>query len=771
MTKTPAPFEDHIFKIGLAFAALIWIAESLIYAISRNGQGFLKVWILPDPMEALRRCLAVGVILGFSVMLQRVFRRHKQNNVTLGQREAQFRKILDSSCDAVLICDPTQETILDASPKACEMLGFTEAELRDKTLSEIYPNRMSEIRALIGSALKNGPVLTEKLNCQTKEATSIPVEVSVAAVVFEGKSCILVLVRDLSVIKREEAFHHLSITVFKNASEGILVADAAGTILSVNPAFSRVSGYSVKDLLGKNTRILKSGKQDKHFYIDMWNAIKNTDQWEGEIWNRRKNGEVYPNRLALTAVRNEQGEISKYIALYSDMTLNKQVEEKLHFQTHYDPLTGLPNRTLALERLSQAIKQIRRDHGRAALLLITLSRFKQVNDTFGHNGGDLILQQVAKRLASCLREVDTVARTGGDEFLVVLVNSIRRDGPSIVAQKIIKKMALAFVLEGQEVFLGSNIGITVVPEDGDEVLTLLQNADIAMTKAKREGSNRFCLFNGEMEKEAKSRALLEWDLRRALDNREFVVYYQPVIDLNTMETISLEALIRWDHPDKGLIPPGAFIPLAESSGLITEMGKWILKAACNQVQQWRNRNGYRGSINVNVSTRQMVFSDFRSVIVEALNESCLPPECLTLEVTESLMLDPKEDPIAKLQELKAFGVKLAIDDFGTGYSSLSYLWKYPIDYLKIDKSFIYKLESDKNKQHLVAAMVRMGQSMKMNVVAEGVETKDDLMWLIDLGCNSAQGYYFSKPIPAKNFESILMKTSGRPSIQSMSVSS
>ncbi len=765
MNKTTQFFKKNIFKLGIAASAALWILDTLVDSIGTTGiqgQDFFQHLLFPDLVNGIRRLFGLGFVLAFSAYAQGIFSRRNQPDRTQPDQAEQWRWTFEHCGDFVLVLDPERDEILDANPEACARLGFTLDELCSKKILEIYPDNSSNFQGLTRTLLEQGEQKSEAFFCQTKTGQRIPVALLASSIIVKGRRCIIALHQDKSEQKREESFHHLSDTVFKNANEGILVTDANGTILSSNPALSRLSGYSNDELMGQNARILKSGKHKKKFYEDMWKGIETNEQWEGEIWNRKKNGEIYPNRLAITAVKDPQGSLSHYIALFSDMSLSKQAEEKLHLQTHYDPLTGLANRVLALERLAQAIKNNRRMKGRAALLLVDLDRFKQVNDTFGHTGGDEILQQVARRLVSCLREIDTIARSGGDEFLIVLTNANRPDGPSVVAQKIITKMAQPFSLQGQEVFLGSSIGIAITPEDGDEVMSLLRNADLAMVKAKTEGSNRFRLFSGEMEKEARSRAIMEWDLRRALENKEFIIHYQPVFDLNTLETIALEALIRWKHPDKGLLAPGHFIRIAEESELISEIGKWILKAACTQVQQWREQNAYTGAVNVNVSTRQMVFDDFRTVVVDALNESGLPPECLTLEVTESLMLDAREDPIAKLNKLKELGIKLAIDDFGTGYSSLSYLWRYPIDDLKIDRSFILNIESDKNKQHLVSAIVRMGQSMKMKVVAEGVESQGDLMWLIDLGCDAAQGFYFSKPIPAEHFEKILKESGGKP---------
>ncbi|MFQ5597613.1 MAG: EAL domain-containing protein [Nitrospiria bacterium] len=667
-----------------------------------------------------------------------------------------YRAIFECFNDAVVLIDPSQDKIIEGNPRACELLGFQREALLATHFSSICVNKLSDLQAFFMLGSENKGMTNDQFAWRTREGSHLPLEISASKFERDGKTYIIASLRDITDRKQAAEFHHLSNIVFNTATEGIIVTDDQVNIISVNPAFTQISGYTGKEVIGKKPSLFRSDKHDKVFFMEMWNAILSIGHWEGEIWNKRKSGEVYPSWISITAVKNEHEKITHYTALFSDITKMKKDEEKLYFQANFDGLTGLPNRTLALEELEKTINAIQ-NKDKAALLLVGLDRFTQVNDTISHSGGDKILQKVAKRLLSCVRQDDTVARIGGDEFLIILPDARNRDKPVKVAERIITSMSDPFHVDRRDIFLSASIGVTIIPDDGSEVLGLLKNADLAISKAKKDGRNRYRFFNTVMETDAKAHALMEWDLRKGLLNKEFILHYQPVVDIKSLRTITLEALIRWNHPNKGLVPPGKFIPIAEESELISQMGEMILETGCRQVNQWRTRHGYKGSININVSTRQIVYSDFQAALIKALNNSGLPPERLTLEVTESLMLDPKEDPFKKLQKLKEIGVKIAIDDFGTGYSSLSYLWRYPIDYLKIDRSFISHIETDINKQHLVEVIIQMGQTMKMKVVAEGVETSACLKWLESSGCDSAQGFLISKPVSADCFETMLSK--------------
>jgi len=549
----------------------------------------------------------------------------------------------------------------------------------------------------------------------------------------------------------------LATRVFDHASDGIMIVDSDKKILSVNLTVSKTTKYSQEDLIGQTPRLLYSERHNDQFYKEMWDTIDTRGYWEGEIWNKKKNGEVYPAWQNIGAIKDHKGQVINYIVVFSDIKKQKKDESLLHFQAYHDPLTHLPNRMLFFERLTQHLKQLKRSNLKMALLFIDLNRFKRVNDTLGHSAGDTVLKDSAKRLLDSVREADTVARLGGDEFVVILPETDGEKTVSVVADKIIEQLSKPFLVDKHKFFLGASIGITIAPDDGDETSNLLKNADMAMYQSKLTGRNTYHFFSEQMEKLAKARTILERDLKRALEQEELIIHYQPVVDLHSRETISLEALVRWKHPKKGILLPGSFINLAEESDLINQIGEWVLRTACKQVKYWQDHHAYSGSVSVNIASRQIIFGDFQAVLIEALGESRLAPEFLTLEVTESLMLENKKDVINKLRSLKAEGVRIAIDDFGTGASSLSHLSQYPIDHLKIDGSFVHQVVSDHKKQSLVEAIIRMGQSLQIKVVAEGLETSEDLAFVSALGCNTGQGFYFSKPLSVKDYEKVLKK--------------
>jgi len=703
-------------------------------------------------------------VLGLSALaLARMSSRHELTEEALSISEAQHRQLVETTPHGILEID-LSGNILFGNSAYHKMLGYDERALIGKTVWGLIQkkDRREAISALekrimqlplpkahIGRYIrKDGRII------DIEEAWNYKRDGRAQVVGFVS------VITDITERKRSEARQRLAATIFETANEGIVVTDAKANIISINPAFTEITGYSLEEVIGKNPRLLRSSRSGRHdaaFYQAMWESINITGHWQGEIWNRKKNGEVYPEWLSITTVRDKGGKVVQYTGLFTDITQRKEFEERLRFQAYYDPLTRLPNRMLLFDRLRQGIRQARRNQKKAALLFVDLDGFKNVNDTLGHHAGDAILKEAAGRLLASVRKTDTVARSGGDEFVVVLPDIVGGKDAAVAAEKIIASQAGPFLYEGQEAFVGASIGITMIPDDSEETSVLFKNADMAMYKAKAEGRNTYRFFSRKMGKLVHARTHLEWDLRRALENRELLIHYQPIIDLSSYKTRSLEALVRWQHPIQGFLLPEKFIVMAEESDLIIEIGNWTLQKACSQLAQWQNRFGVKNSVSVNMSSRQFMYDDFFSKITHALEESGLPPEFLTIEITEGLMLDPIKDVMKKLWMLKELGVKLSIDDFGTGYSSLSYLSKYPLNLLKIDKSFILNVCSDMQKQSLVDAMIRMGHSMALQVIAEGVETYDDLLYLRDKECDAVQGYYFSKALPVSEYEAVLEK--------------
>lgn len=561
--------------------------------------------------------------------------------------------------------------------------------------------------------------------------------------------------QDVTERKHVEDKLRLSATVFENTTEGVLITDSKGHIISINPAFSTITGYSKGELVGKTPSILQSGRQDEQFYTAMWACINKTGHWTGEIWNRRKNGDIYPEWLNISSVKDEHSEVTNYVAVFSDISAMKESEYKLKHLAHHDPLTGLPNRLLLNSRMHQSMAHARRNNTMVAVMFLDLDKFKMVNDTLGHPIGDLLLQEVAQRLTACLREEDTISRMGGDEFVILLDDLQDTNFASSVAQKINETLSKPFLLDEHEIFISGSIGISIFPHDGDEVTDLFRNADIALYRAKEQGRNNFQYYTQDLSARAMERMQLETDLRHALERNELIIHYQPQADLYNGSIIGMEALLRWQHPTRGLLQPDSFIPLAEETGLIIPIGEWVLRTACARLKAWMNSGLPQVRVSVNLSAGQFNQHDLASVVASALNDSGLPPECLELELTETMIMRDAENTLIILQKIKALGVKIAIDDFGTGYSSLSHLKRFPIDRIKIDQSFVQNITSDTADAAVSQAIISMSHSLNIVTVAEGVETEAQMEFLRSRHCNEIQGFHFSRPVPEQEMERLM----------------
>ena len=554
-----------------------------------------------------------------------------------------------------------------------------------------------------------------------------------------------------------EAERGLSAAVFENSSDAIMVSDHDNRVISVNPAFCEITGYLREEVIGKNPGMLSAGRQPREFYQEMWNCLRGSGRWDGEIWNRRKSGEIYPEWLSISTVKNQQGETTHYVGIFSDITERKQAEERVRHLAHYDALTDLPNRTLFHDRLQQALIQAQRSHDQVAVMFIDLDRFKIINDTLGHNVGDLLLQAVAQRLTNCVRQGDTVCRQGGDEFVILLPQISHAEDAALVAQKILESVNRPFVLDGHELHIGASIGISFFPADGVDTETLMKNADVAMYRAKELGRNNYQFYLSDMNARSFERLALETSLRRAVEHDELDVYYQPLMDAHSNKLVGMEALVRWHHPDLGLVNPAQFIPLAEETGMIIPIGAWVLRHACMQAREWHKQGHGALRVSVNLSARQFRQTDFAGSVRRILDETGFDPHYLELEVTESLLMHNIEENIVVLNELKAMGISIAVDDFGTGYSSLSYLKRLPIDTLKIDRSFVNDVNSNHDDAAIVDAIISLAQSLTLKVIAEGVETSDQQNFLESHQCDEMQGFLFSRPVPAAEFTALLEK--------------
>lgn len=571
------------------------------------------------------------------------------------------------------------------------------------------------------------------------------------------------VIAHLNITQRKQAEERLLLAaVFENTTEGILLLDARGRIVAVNRAFTDTTGYSREEVLLKSPGMLASDRHSRAFYRQVWRSLRTADQWQGEIWGRRKDGESYPAWLGANAVRDELGAISNYVVVFSDITRLKQAEQHLYQLAYKDTLTGLPNRVLFRERLQHALLQAGRFGSRMALMFLDLDRFKFINDTLGHDIGDRLLKQVAVRLTGSVRESDTVARLGGDEFTVILEQVEQGEDAAVVAQKIVRGLSRPFSVDGHEIYASVSIGISVFPDDADNAPVLLKNADTAMYRAKEQGRARYQFYGAEMDAYSRERLWLDANLHRALERGELDLHYQPLMNIARGVPTKVEALLRWHHAERGWIAPAEFIPLAEDTGLIIPISEWVLREACEKSRAWRAAGLTELVLAVNVCAHQLRQQSLVALVARVLEDTSLDPSRLELELTESQLMQNTEAAIAVLEELKAMGVRIAIDDFGTGYSSLGYLSRFPVDVVKIDRSFIADITSDPEDAAIAQAIIAMAHILRLDVVAEGVETAEQLALLRDWQCDTAQGYYFSHPLSSDGMARFLAQSDWEP---------
>ena len=535
--------------------------------------------------------------------------------------------------------------------------------------------------------------------------------------------------------------------VFDATQEGVLVTNAEQRIVHVNPAFSRITGYSNEEILGQHPTLLKSGRHDAAFYHSLWQALESRGAWSGEVWNRRKSGEIYPQWQCIRVIHDEQGNISHYVAVFSDITALKRSQRELDYLAHHDPLSNLPNRLLFTERVAHALKRSSNEELQGAVLLIDLDHFKHINESLGHNVGDLLLKSVGERLQSDLPAGCTLARLGGDEFGLLSENCSEAAQAAELAQRLLRSLETPFRFDGHELYIGASIGISLFPEDGDSVEQILRNADSALFKAKSSGREGYAFYIQELTDYARQRVELASSLRHALDNDELRVYYQPLHDLHDGCQVGMEALVRWQHPQRGLVPPGEFIPIAEDNGMIGAIDAWVLEQACRQMMRWNAEGSALRFVAVNVSSRLFSRGELDQRVASVLAATGLPPEQLELEVTESAIMEDPDAALKLLTSLRALGIRLAIDDFGTGYSSLARLKRLPVDKLKLDQSFVRGLPDDPEDAAIARAVIALGKSLGLKVLAEGIEQPEQADFLRGLGCNYGQGYHFGRPQP------------------------
>ena len=591
-----------------------------------------------------------------------------------------------------------------------------------------------------------------ELKLQRDDGSSFWCRVSARAATMDGISNgIIFSFKDATGSRDQDDELRKAAVVFEASSDAIMVLDADGLIRMVNSSFTKMTGFTDSDIIGKSPRLLRATRKDENRYDAMWQTVLKKGHWRGELWRRKKSGETYPEWTSVSAVKDSNDQILEYVIIGSDMSDRKYAEDRILYQANFDQLTNLPNRNLFMDRLHQSLQRVQRDNTVLALLFIDLDRFKNINDSLGHSAGDKLLKKVSQVMRLSVRESDTIARFGGDEFAVILSPIYGPKNASRVAQALLDVLAKPIDLDGYKAIIGASIGISMYPADGTTEEELVKNADTAMYRAKESGRNNYQFFTDKMQQAAKDRLLMENDLRDAIERQELRLVYQPQVDAKSQQLAGAEVLVRWQNSERGMVSPGDFIYLAEDTGLIVPIGEWVLRQACLQYMRWQKAGVAPPYLAINVSGRQFKMEGFSESVRKILEDTGLESRFVELELTESFLMDDQEFAINTLKELKSMGFQLSIDDFGTGYSSLSYLKKFPIDRLKIDRSFVIEIEKNEEDRAIVRAIIDLAHTLNISVIAEGVEERSQGDMLARMGCDIIQGYLYSKPIDGVAF--------------------
>ncbi|HAQ74543.1 MAG TPA: GGDEF domain-containing protein, partial [Pseudomonas sp.] len=681
-------------------------------------------------------------------------------NQSVQASERRYRALAESLNDIIFATNselaidyisPSVQTVLGYSTTWAASNGLESLVMQPRQV-EMFYNLIRTVRrrardfAQVDLLRRELPVQMMHVDCRAADGRHVPIELRIMLIWneqgrFDGILCIG---RDITLQRRADEQLRMAATVFDHSTAAIVITDAEGGIIKTNEAFSHITGYGAEEVIGQLPSVLGADRQQENQLGFILNRIRQQGSWEGEFWLKRKDGETYPGWVGITGVRDQQGALTSYVCFFSDMSERKASEQRIHRLAYYDGLTQLPNRTLFQDRLYNSLQQAARQGDWVVLLFLDLDRFKPINDSLGHAAGDRMLKDVAARLAACVDEDDTVARMGGDEFTFLLATCADRDDALKraihAAECILQSLKMPFSLSGREFFVTASIGIALSPQDGDDLSQLMKNADTAMYHAKARGKNNFQFYQADMNARALERLELESDLRHALEQRQFVLHYQPQFLADGLTLAGVETLLRWQHPVRGLVPPGDFIPALEELGLIADVGDWILDEACRQIATWQAAGRSVPRVSVNLSARQFGDGALEQRIARTLQASGISPSCLELELTESILMQEVGEAMRMLESLKRLGLSIAVDDFGTGYSSLNYLKRFPIDVLKIDRSFVDGLPAGEQDAQITRAIIAMAHSLGMTVIAEGVETQAQLDFLREHGCDEVQGF-------------------------------
>jgi diguanylate cyclase (GGDEF)-like protein/PAS domain S-box-containing protein len=709
--------------------------------VNRDGEKRLFFWtntLIRDQEGNARFLVAIGSDIS----------ERKNLEQQLTERESLFHAIFDQTPNAIELIDPETLRFVEVNPAACRMLGYTHEEFTSMKLVDTQVDLGEEaLRSAVRKIELSGSVTLENRH-RCKNGEILDVEITSKMLDLPGRKLLVGVWRDVTASRRAERAMRITSSVFDISQEGILITDADNVILEVNPAFSIITGYAREEVIGKKPNLLSSGRQDKSFYEDMWRALNEKDAWRGEVWNRKKSGEIYAELLSISVIRDEDGKTLRHVGVFADINDLKRHEAELSRIAHYDALTGIPNRALLADRMKQAIAQTRRDQNLMAVCYLDLDGFKTVNDTMGHEAGDEVLIGVAERIKNTIRGGDTVARLGGDEFVLLLLGLEKGEECVATLGRLLEAISVPFEIMGKSFTLGASIGVSIYPLDDEDADTLMRHADQAMYQAKQSGKNRFEVYDPSLDLRAKDHREFMKRIRQAIDDREFELYYQPKINLKTRQMVGAEALLRWRHPERGLLSPAEFLHLVENTEFDIEIGEWVVEHALVQLRQW-HRAGLVIGISINISAYHIESNGFVDMLKKKLDRyPDVPASSIQIEILETVALADVAVVSGVIEACRKFGVGFALDDFGTGYSSLAYLSRLPIDALKIDQSFIRGMLNDKGDFAIVQGIVALASAFGQQTIAEGIESEAHYAILAEMGCDLGQGYGIARPMPA-----------------------
>jgi diguanylate cyclase (GGDEF)-like protein/PAS domain S-box-containing protein len=723
---------SHEYRVRHADGTEVWVRDDV--ALLKNASG--------QPIQITGAWLDITA--------------HKRLQLAKEASEQRYQQLFQANPFPMWVFDNETLRFLSVNEAALQKYGYTLSEFMGMTIRDIRP---PEDVAHLSAYLSERPLSHNNESAgewlhRKKDGTEFWVEVVGHSLIFNHRPARLVLAQDITDRLQAQARQRLIAQVFETSQEGIFITDGRSHFVSVNQSFTRITGYTMDDLRGQTPRLLRSSQHDTEFFKTMWATIHREGRWEGEVWNRSKTGQDYPSWLTISTIRDDQQQAVQYLGIFTETASRKDAEARIERLANYDSLTDLPNRALLNDRAKVALAAAAKNHGHVAVMQMNVDHFKNINELYGHDAGDEVLQALSRRLVNNLKPTDTVSRLGGDDFIILLPRTNARDAGH-VALLLMAAIGEPLTVADHELRITVSLGVAEYPDNGTEWAHLTQAAETAVTQAKREGRNTLSFFSKALHQEVQEALAVERDLQFALERQQLVVHYQPQVSAQTQAIVGVEALVRWQHPDWGLVPPARFIPVAEKAGLIRAIGDWVLQQALADTAAWQAAGLPVVPVAVNLSMAQFRHEDLHRNVAQALADSGLPASLLELELTESVAMEDSEFTIATIHRLKQLGVMLSIDDFGTGYSSLSYLKRFAVDKLKIDQSFVQGLTQDADDEAIVSAVIQLAKSLGLDTIAEGVETNEQAIFLRAQGCDEFQGYLFSRPVPAAALAELL----------------